>query len=91
VSYIIRSDEKGITVQLRYIDEDNWFMGPYCECGCGKETVEHYLLECPKHWEQRKTLRKNVGTGRMKMRILLGDIKMIKHTMEYITTTRRLE
>src|SRR5437667_1498082 len=25
---------------------------PYCECGTGKETVEHYLLECRRYKEQ---------------------------------------
>lgn len=64
---------------------------PTCECGYGKETVEHYLMECRKYREQRKTLRKNVGMGRMKVRILLGNIKVLKHTVEYIATTRRLE
>ena len=64
---------------------------PICECGYGKETVEHYLLECRKYREQRKVLRKNVGMGRMKSRILLGNTKILKHTVEYIATTRRLE
>jgi ribonuclease HI len=64
---------------------------PTCECGYGKETVEHYLLECRKYREQRKVLRKSVGMGRMKSRILLGNIKILKHTVEYIATTRRLE
>ena len=31
-------------------------------CGYGKETVEHVILECPNYKEQRKELRKNVGT-----------------------------
>jgi hypothetical protein len=63
---------------------------PTCECGYGKETVEHYLLGCRKYREQRKTLRKNVGVGRMKTRILLGNIKVLKHAVEYITATGRL-
>lgn len=29
---------------------------PYCEYGYGKETVEHYLLECNKYKDQRKQL-----------------------------------
>ena len=62
-----------------------------CECGQGKETVEHYLLECRKFREQRKVLRRNVGNGRMKTRILLGNAKILKHTVEYITATGRLD
>ena len=30
---------------------------PYCDCGYGKETVEHYLLECRNYKEPRKRLR----------------------------------
>src|SRR5437773_1011465 len=50
---------------------------PFCECGYGKETVEHYLLECRKHNEQRKKLRREVGPGGMKMGNLLGYTKLI--------------
>ena len=61
---------------------------PYCECGYGKETVEHYLLECRKYNEQRKTLRKEVGPGRMRTEKLLGYPKLIKHTMQYVIATK---
>ena len=63
----------------------------YCECGYGKETVEHYLLECRRYKDQRKTLRREVGMGKMRVDRLLGDPKLIRHTMEYITATGRLE
>jgi ribonuclease HI len=63
---------------------------PYCECGYGKETVEHYLLECRKYKEQRKRMRKEAGAGKMKVGILLGDPTMIKNTMMYVKETRRL-
>jgi len=63
---------------------------PFCECGYGKETVEHYLLECRKYKEQRRRLREAVGTGRMKMGILLGDPTKIKYTMAYVNETGRL-
>ena len=61
---------------------------PYCDCGYGKETVEHYLLECRKYNEQRKTLRKEVGPGRMRTEKLLGYPKLIKHTMQYVIATK---
>ena len=64
---------------------------PYCECGYGKETVEHFLLECRRYRDQRKTLRKSIGGSRMKVRDLLGDVKAIKHTAEYIKATGRLK
>jgi len=63
---------------------------PYCECGYGKETVEHYLLECRKYKEQRKILRKEVGVGKMKIGILLGDPTKIKYTLTFVKETGRL-
>ena len=64
---------------------------PYCECGYGKETIEHDLMECRKYNEQRKTLRKKVRAGRIKIEILLGYPKLAKHTMEYIATMKGAE
>jgi ribonuclease HI len=64
---------------------------PYCRCGYGKETVEHYLLECRNYSDQRKKLRREVGAGRMRVARLLGDTKMINNTLEFINGTGRLE
>jgi len=61
---------------------------PYCECGNGKETVEHYLLECRKYNEQRKKLRREVGPGRMRIEKLLGYPKLVKHTLEFVANTK---
>jgi hypothetical protein len=63
---------------------------PYCECRHGKETVEHYLLECRKYRDQGKKLKK-VRKGMMWMEVLLGDPKIIKHMLEYIKETGRLD
>src|ERR1700731_4791395 len=59
----------------------------YYQCEYEKETVEHYLLECRKFREQRMKLRKEIGTAKMRVTRLLGDTKLIKHTMEYINAT----
>jgi hypothetical protein len=61
---------------------------PYCECGYGKETVEHFLLQCPKYTEQRRRLRREVGGWNMRADKLLGDPKLIRHTMEYVNEDR---
>jgi Zn ribbon nucleic-acid-binding protein len=59
-----------------------------CEmCGYEKETVEHFLVECPYFWEERHELRRKVGTRRMKMAVLLADKNTISATMEYISAT----
>lgn len=36
-------------------------------------------------------LRTEVGKGKMRMEILLGDPKTIKHTLEYVKETSRLD
>jgi ribonuclease HI len=65
---------------------------PYCECGYGrKESVEHYILECPRFKEERKVLRRKVGPGKMRMRWLLGDENLIKHTLDFVKATGRLK
>jgi len=48
---------------------------PYCQCGYGKETAEHYLLECRKYRDQKKKLRREAGKGNMRIEILLGDLR----------------
>jgi hypothetical protein len=64
---------------------------PYCECGYGKETMEHYLLERNKYKNQRKQMRLELKKGRMTVGRLLGNPQAIKHTMKYIKETARLE
>src|SRR5947207_726504 len=64
---------------------------PYCECGTGKETVEHYLLECRRFKQQRKKMIRDIGKGRLNIERLLGQPQMIKHTIEFIKSTKRFE
>src|SRR6266496_6520521 len=60
-----------------------------CECGEGEETVEHYLLRCEKYDRQRDRLRRKVGIEGMRTEKLLGDLKLIQHTIKYIEETER--
>jgi len=64
---------------------------PFCECGEGKETVEHYLLECILHAAARNELRKKVTIGEMRLDLLLGDPKLAKHTVDFVATTKGLD
>jgi hypothetical protein len=92
---IINRDAAAIIVQLRmghcglnhYLHRFGINRPPYCECGYGKETVDHFLLEYRKCKEPRK---KAVGAGKMKVGILLGDPVEIKHTMAFVKATERL-
>jgi hypothetical protein len=62
-----------------------------CECGAGKETIDHFLLNCELYDEERDALRRKVGVGGMRTSYLLGNKKIIKNTMEYIEKTGRFK
>jgi len=64
---------------------------PYYEYGYGKETVRYFLLECQRFKNESMKLRREVGTGRMKIVWLLRNKSMTSHTMEYISSIRRLQ
>ena len=49
------------------------------------------MLECALYWEQRKELRKKVGAGRMRIEKLLGHSKLVRHTVEFIASTKGLQ
>ena len=69
----------------RFHHEDS----PECTCGSGAlETVEHFLIHCPKYDKERSKLIKNVGVGGM-WRKLLGYPKFIKFTLDYVKETGR--
>ena len=64
---------------------------PLCDCGMGLETVEHFLLECPRYREQRIEMRTKAGTENMRVDALLGTAEIIvKCTEKFINDTRRL-
>ena len=75
----------------KYLHRFGKSITPYCQCGYGKETVEHYLLECKVYKEQRKCLKNKVGRGKMRVDLLLGDPKVVKHTLSHIEETGRFE
>jgi hypothetical protein len=62
-----------------------------CQCGDAKETVHHFLMVCQKHEKLRDKMQKEVGETGMKVEILLGDHRRIKHTVEFIEGTGRFE
>ena len=84
----LRTGHCGLNHYLHRFGKRN---SPYCECGMGKETVEHYLLECRRYKEQRKKMIKDIGKGRLNIERLLGQPQTIKYTIEFIRNTKRLE
>lgn len=65
--------------------QGNLVMVPEINCA---RSSSSYLLECRKYNEQTKNLRKEVGAGKVKVEKLLGYPTVIKHTMEFVTTTK---
>jgi hypothetical protein len=75
----------------QYLFRFNIMPCPRCTCGKSIETVADFLLRCEIHEEQRRILREAVGEDRMKVEILLGDIKKVKALLKYVETTERFE
>ena len=88
IAQLLQTGHCGLNSYLYRFGKKN---SSYCQCGYGKETVEHFLLECRNYREQRKKLRREAGAGKMRTARLLGDQKLIKYTLEYIQATGRLE
>src|SRR5438045_9296267 len=81
----LRTGHCGLNRHLYHFDIKG---SPCCQCGHGKETVEHYLMECRNYREQMKKLRREAGTGKMRMEILLGDPKIWQLLGGYLAITR---
>src|ERR1700739_2348446 len=60
-------------------------------CGHNQDTVEHFLLECDKHWETRSELHNKVGTGNMMLANLLGKKELVGATLEFVAATGRFK
>jgi len=48
------------------------------------------LIHCPKYDKERSKLIKNVGVGGMWIEKLLGNLKFIKFTLDYVKETGRI-
>ena len=64
---------------------------PTCpKCGANTETVRHFVLVCPAHWQARLTLERKVGRQRMKLEHLLTSAKSLPHFFRFLNSTERL-
>lgn len=58
-------------------------------CGEAKETVEHFLLRCPKYAHERWVLFKNFRDSSPRLVDVLSNPKAIISTINYIHATER--
>jgi ribonuclease HI len=75
----------------KYLHRFNIVEDPKCECGNGHETVAHYLLVCERYKEERMELRRRAGAWGMRVESLLGDKKLVAHTVKYVEATKRFK
>ena len=75
----------------QYLERFNIIDNAKCECGQGKETVKHFLLICLKYEKERDKLRRVVGAQGMREEKLLGDVKKVKHTIQFIEDMGRFD
>ncbi len=69
---------------------------PFCEkCFANgveaKETVYHFIFECPSHQKLRGEIRKELGRGATSFRNIMGDPKAVKAMLKYVGKTRRFQ
>jgi len=75
-----------------YLHRFNIIDTPLCDCESGAtETVEHYLLLCPRYDRERVKLARSVGVTGMRVEKLLRRPEFISHTLEYVEETKRLK
>jgi hypothetical protein len=60
-------------------------------CGHPNETVQHYLLHCPTYKGPRMALAAVIGSRNMRVAKLLGDRRFVKHTLDFVEETGRLD
>ena len=53
--------------------------------------MELYLLKCALYEEERERMRKEVGIEGMRVSKLLGDLKLIQHTIQFIIDIKRFD
>ena len=59
------------------------------KCKGAYESVEHYLLFCELSEREKNVLQRKVRIIKMRVDKLLGNLRNIEHTVEFIRSTRR--
>lgn len=59
-------------------------------CGAGKETVLHFVLQCPKYALQRRAYFGPLGRNGQRLDYLLSTKEGTKRLFKFVNATRRL-
>ena len=74
----------------QHLHRFNKIASPQCPaCGHPKETVEHFLIHCPKYAHKRWPLLRNVRGGTPKLSRLLSSPKLLVPLANFIESTGR--
>ena len=76
----------------QYLHRFQKIESPSCPaCGHPKETVEHFLIQCPKYAHERWPLLQNSRSGHPKISKILSSPKLLLPLANYIEATGRFE
>ncbi|KAJ3780081.1 hypothetical protein GGU10DRAFT_250040, partial [Lentinula aff. detonsa] len=66
---------------------------PHCERQriCIKETVKHYIMDCPAYRRERFQLLRKLGRNARSLCHILSNEKAIPHLLQYIGRTKRFQ
>ena len=85
----LRSNHVALNFYLHRIQKRD---DPYCEhCPTDRETVQHFLLECPARREARRTTLDLLGRNSRSISYLLSTSKGIEAMVRYVAISRRFQ
>ncbi|KZT66289.1 hypothetical protein DAEQUDRAFT_675233 [Daedalea quercina L-15889] len=85
----LRTEHVPLQVHLHRISKAD---SPRCPtCDYAKETVYHYLLDCPTYDQQRARMAFKLGPAAHSVQTLLTDPKALPHLFRFIHDTRRFD
>ncbi|EPT01447.1 hypothetical protein FOMPIDRAFT_18855, partial [Fomitopsis schrenkii] len=83
----LRTEHAPLNYYLHRIDRAE---SPTCPaCAHARETVTHYLLDCPKYGNTRARLQRKIGSAAHTLRYLLAEPGTLKPLFQFIHETRR--
>ena len=75
----------------KYLHRFNIIDDSNCEYEKKHEMIEHYLFKCSLYEEERNRMRKKMRIEEMRVSKLLGDLKLIRHIIQFIIDIKRFD